>query len=520
MLGDESVRKRVADGLDHTGWQEGSRCLTGTRQRYLDEILKWSTDFDMPSVCWLTGVAGSGKTSIAHEVAFRHHSANQIYSCFFFRRGDTTISASVIQLLAFRLSYHNAALRASISNAMEVLQDLRTTPSFLQQFKQFLAIPLDDFCAINADTHITLIVDALDECPSKIRGEITYAIQWGALFLPRNVKIFLTSRLQQDIAVHMQTFASKSVHIKIGLDQDDGDLRHFFEYQLMEIRRDAGLEEGWSDEALTSDVLALTSKACGLFQWGAVACALIKDHFDPHAVIQRILNLQSGNNALDTLYADSLHQAFPKADVDLELRLVYMKVLGAIISAKEPLEITTIAELVEVKIDVVERLLKNLGCVISLESEGNTQVAYISHPSFFDFITNNMRCLSSAFFVDYLQASQAMAAASLNTMMSQLKFNICGLKTSHIFNDAIPDLALHIKSAIPASLSYSCRFWAHHVQNTPFQVKLLEKVKNFLTTKFLYWLEVMSLLKETGVAQQALLIIVKWIEVGQATCFF
>lgn len=509
------MRKRIRDGLDYHGWKEGSRCLPGTRLRYLDEILKWCTDFDGSPVCWLTGIAGSGKSSIANEVALQHHETGQIYSCFFFKRDDTTLSASAIQLLAFGLSYHHAALRAAISKAMESLQDLRATPTFSQQFQQFLVTPLQKFCTANADAHITLIMDALDECPSTIRADIMHAIQHGALLLPKNIKIFLTSRPQQDIAVYMQKLASKGLHIKIGLDQDDGDLRHYFKHQLSNIRMHTGLEEVWSDNALARDASALATKACGLFQWAAVACALIKDCFNPSAVIQRILSLQSGSNALDTLYADSLQQAFPKANNDPDFRCVYVQVMGAIITAKEPLATVTIAELIGIDAVHVERLLKNLGCVISVESEQGMQVAHIGHPSFFDFLTNNTRCTNPAFLLSFSQASEVMAVSSLHAMESALQFNICSLETSYIPNVAVHDLSSRIKTFIPAYLLYACNFWADHIQDSLCQLDLLYKVKTFLYTQFLFWLEVLSIVRGVYHAHRALSYIVKWSEVSK-----
>ena len=46
-------------------------CTTGTREEILKEIIAWAevTSADSPPVFWLTGQAGSGKTTIAYTVA-------------------------------------------------------------------------------------------------------------------------------------------------------------------------------------------------------------------------------------------------------------------------------------------------------------------------------------------------------------------------------------------------------------------------------------------------------------------
>ncbi|KAF9645834.1 hypothetical protein BDM02DRAFT_3069602, partial [Thelephora ganbajun] len=47
------------------------RCLKGTRGTVLDEIEAWTRDFDKPSVYWLNGLAGTGKSTIAQTIAER-----------------------------------------------------------------------------------------------------------------------------------------------------------------------------------------------------------------------------------------------------------------------------------------------------------------------------------------------------------------------------------------------------------------------------------------------------------------
>jgi len=43
--------------------------MVGTRVQVLQEIKDWIKDFDLPSIFWLAGMAGSGKTTIATTVS-------------------------------------------------------------------------------------------------------------------------------------------------------------------------------------------------------------------------------------------------------------------------------------------------------------------------------------------------------------------------------------------------------------------------------------------------------------------
>jgi len=132
----------MIEGSNLSGWKQTGRCLRGTRRRYIESILQWCTDLNAEPVCWLTGVAGSGKSSIAHEIAAHHHEDNRMYTCFFFQRDDPSISSSAVQLLAYGLCHYSTTLRSLITQAMESLQDIRITPTLLEQFKQFIVEPL------------------------------------------------------------------------------------------------------------------------------------------------------------------------------------------------------------------------------------------------------------------------------------------------------------------------------------------------------------------------------------------
>jgi hypothetical protein len=117
-----------------------------------------------------------------------------------------------------------------------------------------------------------------------------------------------------------------------------------------------------------------------------------------------------------------------------------------------------------------------------------------------------------------------MALSSLNIMKTKLKFNICDLETSYIFNDKVPNLKLAVETDIPVDLSYSCHFWGYHVKDAPFNEILLQEIKSFLKEYLLYWLEALSLLRSVNMrlhrsvsaALQTLSIIIKWTEVSCA----
>jgi hypothetical protein len=98
--------------------------------------------------------------------------------------------------------------------------------------------------------------------------------------------------------------------------------------------------------------------------------------------------------------------------------------------------------------------------------------------------------------------------------MAGLEFNICGIETSHVRNDEIVDLDERVEKTISTPLRYSCLFWADHLQAAAFSLELLHEVKVFMRTRFLYWLEVLSLVKEVRVATGILKVVVDWCDVS------
>ena len=110
-----------------------------------------------------------------------------------------------------------------------------------------------------------------------------------------------------------------------------------------------------------------------------------------------------------------------------------------------------------------------------------------------------------------------IAVASLCVLRGGLCFNSCGLQSSYLHNLEVPDLEERVKAKIPPHLSYSCRFWAKHLQATKYYLVLAEHVKNIVgNERILFWFEALTrLLNILGNATAALLGIGRWLQVSR-----
>jgi hypothetical protein len=206
---------------------------------------------------------------------------------------------------------------------------------------------------------------------------------------------------------------------------------------------------------------------------------------------------------LDALYEQILNTSFPNPTAS-EIRTL-CSVLGTVILAKAPLSRLAIAHILSLKVSTVEHICTGLRSVVR---SGETLGFY--HESFVDFLIDPRRG-PSKFFVTRQQESRVLTQACLRTMKENLRFNICGLESSHTLNADVPDLLLREKQHIHPHLSYSCSWWANHLAETAFDEEILRDLEYFMQKQFLFWLEVLSIIKRVNLGSRALSLLVNWI---------
>ena len=84
------ARLPIALGASYDSHTEehNARCLLNTRTALLQDIANWAQDKDGKSIFWLSGMAGTGKSTIARTIAESFASHNQLGASFFFKRGE------------------------------------------------------------------------------------------------------------------------------------------------------------------------------------------------------------------------------------------------------------------------------------------------------------------------------------------------------------------------------------------------------------------------------------------------
>ncbi|KZP34597.1 hypothetical protein FIBSPDRAFT_11673 [Athelia psychrophila] len=499
---DRLVTSDLLKGLDPAKMDAAFRvsCLPGTRQDLLKEIIDWLiTPSEGKNVLWLHGAAGLGKSTLANSVAEYFRGLRRRGAFLFFDRNTPVEStpARVIRTLAYQLAQHNQAIKSAISSAIDRDPQLSSAP-LSTQFTSLLLDPL--FAASSEITGpVIIILDALDECGDAGSRRALLALFSELAKLPRQFRFLITSRPDPDIASALKS----AEHIDLSMAASSADVLLYIQHEMAQIYSSrhlhAELPPGWPGLIA---VQRLTAFADGLFIWAATAMKLLHLTDDPVEWLSSLLAEDRQAFSLDELYKTALLSAseWGPGKVTNAVR----QVLAVIVIGRIPLTDAAISELLgfEDSGRQCRIALRRLGGVIQW-SEG--EPARTLHKSFPDYLTDPSRCSSEPWFVDVHEQHRALTIRSLRLMNSQLRFNICNLRTSHMLNKDVPDLLTRIRSFIPESLSYVCRFWTDHLRKTPTGDRdILSLILEFFEHRFLYWLEVLSLLQEVPAAAIAL----------------
>ncbi len=492
-------------------------CLTGTRTAFLDFIVNWVNDPISERSLVLFGQAGTGKSSIAHEIARRFDKMNRLTSSFIFLRKEQSKREAyhLFTTLARDLSDRYPSFKTALGRVVKDNSSLRVgTRDYGTLFESLILEPLKDLHIVGP---ILVVIDALDES-GDVTGEngLHTFLPKALSKLPSNFRVLITSRPEHDIKSAF--VGDKVAGIKIKYTNDS---------ELAATTHDDIL--AFLQKKLPSDEFrrygeALATRAEGLFQWAAVARGFILDPpecfaFSKKECINYLLKfttVRDEQDPLDELYKEVLEGYITHR----KARLLFRSVVGQLITSIEPLSIRSLTTLRQHASfdghdrDAVVILLRRLGSLLSNVNSPDESLPIIPlHTSFRDFLTNKEK--SSECYVGLRDAHRQLAHSCLGLLLKDLKFNICDLESSYLANKDVEDLRSRIDKHIPPSLLYACRFWDDHLEHTDFEADLFVQLQAFFEKKFLFWLEALSVTSNVGLASPALSALNVWLASGQ-----
>jgi len=494
--------------------------MAQTRMRILSETATWIKDPNSLQICWITGMAGTGKTSISKTVCEQASGdAEILLGGSFFCSRSTGLAAQrdircVIPTLAQLLAFKSVEFRQALADAMESGVQYKEVSA---QVEQLLRTPLSTL----KDSHIPIlfVIDALDECGGEtIDGmlddtkchaivtsmlEVLVSLTRCEPKLP--VKFLVTSRPEAQIH---DTFLSNDQLSQIlrlhAVDaaEVNADISHYITETLNvklsgKPKLRASITEG--------DVENLVQLCDGLFIIAATALAHVFGAGAAAAVakFQKLFNpLRNGLNhrvaaPLDRMYEVILNEATRDDDPEATELPTLQRLLASLLSARMPLSVAALADLLDLKPYNVGACLSRLHAVVHVPEDEDMPGLRTVHASFGDYLYSRA---PSHVRIQQPLGHDTLAHGCLEVMDRLLHFNVSQSLSSYKPNPPLQP------GSIALSLQYACMQWAYHIAALYDTGNINDKISSIFRPNLLPWLEVMSLLRQVLRASRMLFI--------------
>ena len=495
-----------------------NRCLRGTRGDVLLQIERWLINERDKRVFWLSGSAGTGKSTIARTFAETSFSDGKLGASFFCSQDfkDRSNLQVISPTLAYQLAHRYPQFREQLLQVLKANPDAGRGP-LCSQLEKLIIGPL------KATQISTLIaIDALDECRDKEPVSTLLSILSYYVHEIPNVKLFIASRPEPPIQEGFRLGPLRPITDVLKLhDVDrpsvDKDIRLYFRARLTKIktRRDRGFSEEWPSPR---DIDILCKKTAGLFIYASKIVKFVasKNHL-PAERLDLILRPQGAacEAWINLPYIQTLRVAFQDVDSDAqELYSHFRTIVGAVLLVFHPLSRKAYSDLVKncgtpSHISTTIRFLHSL---LDVPGSEDSPIR-VFHESFTQFLTDRTRCKDERFFVDPSVHHKDLLFSCLALMKERLKKNICDLDDYAVLNE-VDDLPVRRETNIRSSLEYACRFWTRHLASIPNSgphvERVQEAIEQFFTKHLLHWIEVLSAVGHLGTTVYAINDIRQW----------
>jgi hypothetical protein len=346
---------------------DDAHCLEGTRVDILAQVMSWAATAPdgRCRMYWLSGLAGTGKSTIARTIACRCADRQRLGATFFFARGgdaDLASARKFVATVAAHLAGAAPALKPLIAAAVRASPDVAAL-ALQDQWARLVLEPLAKLADRRRRQQIfrkrqplLQVIDVLDECDNDsdaaaVLGLLASAVKVKELWLC----VFLTSRPESPVRYGFESIAAaRRQHMvlhKVEPPIVNQDIYVYMAVNLRRLGKEVLGDPSWPSE---ESLQRLVKLAGGLFLWAVSAHRHIAEG---RAVADRRLQevLEGGKSAiapernLDGIYLTVLDRAITCAYVESEktelCHLLYA-VLGTMAVLEAPLDARSLSSLI------------------------------------------------------------------------------------------------------------------------------------------------------------------------------
>ena len=456
-----------------------------TQKGVLNEIRLWTDTFSDTKNCWwITGKPGVGKSTISAKVSEIFKDEKSLYAQYFITRNIavTTDPDNIFPTMAQQLA------KKSPLAALVIQDNLESTPlSVVDKLsvRQAESLLLEPLRAIaQYVSKVVVVIDGVDELanadPTDL-SKVTSVICTIMADLPANVKILIFSRPEQWITAKIPRHIKR---LDLATENSHDDVDRLVRAKLREL---AEFHE-WNDWPSEVQVSLLCRLAAGHLGLAATALRWIARQIEYEGsarrdeVIEEVSQLGTGE--IDELYALILRRILPLQDPARKRYLIGLKtVLGCLVVLQEPLDIGTISTLLSLVNFDVPHCMKRISSLIvdGIESLTERTVPQV-HKSLVDYLVSSRP--DPDLRIDLTKQHHSLTTICFECIR-KLTFNVSDVTSSHeIYEDDI---------SISKVTTYLCQWLGRHLEDGGERATLVRDIDKFMKTRFLRWLEVLSL---------------------------
>jgi len=412
--------KRVEAGYNRT-----LCCMEGTRKSLLNQIVargsNISSQKDESNTQWIYGSPGIGKTSLAHSICEKLHDQHHLAGAFFCRRDDPKLSEprNILPTLIYKLTETFPPFRNVVAERLRSDSNLT-----LESMKDSLLLDFIRDLPRQPELALVFVIDALDECGNdRSRPDLLKVLTDAATHAPW-LKIIITSRPEVDIHDFFRglTRSSYSSYDLAADNEASADLRTVAQSEFGLVAKRWCLSTPWPESSLFDGVIL---KANGLFIFIKTIVLALEQCEDPTESLKAALrdSAGTGSKSLYGLYTSILKARIVHSDTE------FRRMIGVLLTTAphRPLYDETIAELARVRPNLVKKWVNDLNSML-YRDEGADGGIRVRHMSISDFFFSD-HC---PYQVNLPEANKQLGIACLETMIGQLRFNICRLEDSRL----------------------------------------------------------------------------------------
>jgi len=472
------------------------------------EFQRWREDKDS-RLLWIKGDPGKGKTMLLCGIIeeLKKFAPSDLLSFFFCQATDSRINSATAVLRGLiylvisqqpTLIYH---VRKKYDHAGKTLfEDTNAWVALLEIFTNILQDP-------NLKPTY-FIIDALDECVTDRPRLLNMIVQESSV--SSRVKWIVSSRNWLDIEEQLETAAQKArLSLELNADSVAAAVTIYIQHQVDQLARKKHYDTATRDTIQDY----LSSHANDTFLWVALVCrALANSKVRKRHSLAKLRTFPAG---LDALYLQMLEHISHS-----EVAELCKHILAVVTRVHRPSSLQELSSLVDVPDDIsndLESLEEIIGLCGSFLTIRN-RIVYFVHQSAKDFLlgkasdTPSGKASQDAFHRIFPSGTESVDhmifLRSLDAMSSVLRRDMYSLGAPGLSIDSI-----QVPDPDPlAAVRYSCVYWVAHLcdsfsyTNTRNGEYLQDQgvVYTFLKTKYLYWLEALSLLRAMSEAVTAI----------------